>query len=92
MTSKETKQSPAENAKKNISNEYSLILHNDDVHTFDYVIEALIDVCGHEYEQAAQCTLIVHHKGKCDIKKGSFGKLKSMKDALINRELSATID
>ena len=92
MTSKETKIKPVEDHKADISDEYFLILHNDDVHSFDYVIDALMDICDHEYDQAAQCTYIVHYKGKCDVKKGNFEKLKYLKDALIQRELNATID
>jgi len=90
-TSKETKKKPIENHKDDFANDNFLILHNDDVHTFDYVIDALVDICNHEYEQAAQCTLIVHYKGKCDVKKGGFKKLKPLKDALIEKELNATI-
>ncbi len=70
----------------------SLILHNDEVHTFDYVIEALIEVCEHDTIQAEQCTYLVHYKGKCDVKSGSFEELKPYKDELIRRELEATID
>ena len=70
----------------------SLILHNDDYHTFDYVIDALVDVCKHDLVQAEQCTFIVHFNGKCDVKSGTFQQLKPMKDALIARELNATID
>jgi len=92
MSSKETKNIPVKNKKEKTSNERFLILHNDDVHSFDYVIDALIDICEHDYEQATQCTYIVHHKGKCDVKKGDFEQLKSMKEALINRELNATIN
>ena len=92
MTARETKRKPIEDFGKNLNNEYFLILHNDDVHTFDYVINALVDICEHGYEQATQCTLIVHYKGKCDVKKGAFDELKPMKDALIERELNATID
>mgnify|MGYP000687032489 CR=1 FL=1 len=73
-------------------NERHLILHNDDHHSFDYVIEALINVCEHDPEQATQCTLITHYKGKCDVKKGSFTYLSPMKKALVARELKATID
>ena len=69
-----------------------LVLHNDDYHTFDYVIDALIDVCGHETEQAIQCTMLVHYKGQCDVKKGSFAYLSPMRKALVDRELKATID
>jgi ATP-dependent Clp protease adaptor protein ClpS len=70
----------------------ALILHNDDVHTFDYVIDALVDVCKHEINQAEQCTMIVHFKGKCTVKEGAFSELRSMKDGLTSKELSATIE
>lgn len=69
-----------------------LILHNDDYHTFDYVIDALIDICGHDMEQAEQCTMLIHYKGKCDVKKGSFTYLSPMRKALADLELKATID
>jgi ATP-dependent Clp protease adaptor protein ClpS len=72
--------------------ENNLILHNDDIHTFDYVIESLVDVCEHSTVQAEQCTFIIHYKGKCDVKKGSYDFLKPMKDCLIERGLNATID
>ena len=92
MTQKETKKIPKKDLKEGILEENFLILHNDDVHTFDYVIDALIDVCKHDYEQATQCTMLVHYKGKCDVKKGAFNALKPLKEALIERELNATID
>lgn len=69
-----------------------LILHNDDVHSFDYVIGSLIEVCEMESTQAEQCTFLVHYKGKCDVKKGSFGKLKPFKEGLVERGLNVTID
>ncbi len=69
-----------------------LILHNDDFNTFDFVIDALIEVCKHDSLQAEQCAMLVHFKGKCDVKKGNFAKLKTMKDKLISKGLSATID
>ena len=75
-----------------IEGKYYLVLHNDEVNTFDFVIESLIDVCGHDKIQAEQCATITHFKGKCDVKKGSFNNLKMMKDALIERGLSVTID
>ncbi|MBN1158545.1 MAG: ATP-dependent Clp protease adaptor ClpS [Bacteroidales bacterium] len=74
------------------SNKYQLILHNDDVHTFDYVIESLVEVCKMDVTQAEQCTYLVHYKGKCDIRRGSFNDLKPYKEGLIERELNATID
>lgn len=92
MTSKETKKKPTENYSEEIASDNFLILHNDDVHSFDYVINALIDICEHGYEQASQCTLIVHYKGQCDVKKGGFKTLKPLKDALIERKLNATIN
>ncbi len=92
MTSKETKKRPVVNIREDVSKENYLVLHNDDVHSFEYVINALIDVCEHGYEQATQCTIIAHYKGKCDIKKGGFDTLKPLKEALIARELNATID
>ncbi len=92
MTSKETKKK-SENRKTNETcDEYLLMLHNDDIHSFEYVIEALIDICNHNYEQAVQCTLITHHKGYCDIRKGKFHSLKKMKDSLLAMELNATIE
>ncbi|WP_347838186.1 ATP-dependent Clp protease adaptor ClpS [uncultured Draconibacterium sp.] len=92
MTQKETKKIPRGDFREEVVEENFLTLHNDDVHTFDYVIDALIAICDHGYEQATQCTFLVHYKGKCDVKKGSFEALKPMKDALIERKLNATID
>lgn len=70
----------------------ALILHNDEYHTFDYVIDALVQVCQLDTFQAEQCTYIVHYKGKCDVKNGTYDDLKPMRDALVERELKATID
>lgn len=69
-----------------------LILHNDDVHTFEYVIENLIKICKLDEVQAEQCTYLIHYKGKCDVKKGTFTYLKPFKDALVEKGLEATID
>ena len=69
-----------------------LILHNDDVHTFDYVISSLVDICHHDVLQAEQCAFIVHHNGKCDVRNGSFDELHLMKDQLTSKGLSVTID
>jgi ATP-dependent Clp protease adaptor protein ClpS len=70
---------------------YDLIVFNDDVNTFDYVIEVLVDICEHEPEQAEQCTMIIHYKGKCAVKKGSFDEMASMRNALCQRGLSAEV-
>lgn len=69
-----------------------LILYNDDVHTFDYVIDSLVEICKHEVQQAEQCAYIVHYKGKCDVKKGSYTILSPMKNQLTDKGLSVTID
>ena len=55
---------------------YELILHNDDYHTFDFVIDILITNCGHTEEQAEQCAWIVHNNGQCQVKRGTYTKLK----------------
>ncbi|CAH0178412.1 MULTISPECIES: ATP-dependent Clp protease adaptor ClpS [Chryseobacterium] len=70
---------------------YKLVLHNDDIHTFDYVIDSLIEVCKHTLEQAEQCTMLVHYKGKCTVKTGSMDILKPMHEKLISRELTSEI-
>ena len=70
----------------------SLILHNDDIHTFDFVIDTLISVCELEPIQAEQCTYLVHYKGKCDVKNGDYSYLSPYKEALIEKGLEATID
>ncbi|HSH20473.1 MAG TPA: ATP-dependent Clp protease adaptor ClpS [Draconibacterium sp.] len=92
MTSKETKRKQIERIDNDLSSDKFLILHNDDVHSFEYVTLALIEVCEHSFEQASQCTLITHYRGKCDVKKGGLKKLKPLREALIERELNATID
>ncbi len=93
MTAKEKiKDVPVEVNDIDSANERYLVLYNDDIHSFDYVIESLIQICDHDPEQAVQCTMLVHFKGKCDVKKGSFHYLSPMKKALNSRQLEATID
>lgn len=70
----------------------SLVLHNDEVNTFEFVIECLIDVCNHEPEQAEQCALIAHYKGKCPVKTGEPQKLKPFQKEMVHRGLTVTID
>lgn len=74
------------------SESHFLVLHNDEVNTFDFVIDSLVDVCRHNVEQAEQCAYITHHKGKCDVKKGDYDVLVPMKEKLISKGLSITID
>lgn len=68
-----------------------IVLFNDDVNTFDHVIDTLIDVCSHTSEQAEQCALLVHYKGKCTVKTGSFEELKPQCSQLLQAGLSAEI-
>lgn len=68
-----------------------LVVYNDDVNTFDHVIESLIKVCSHEPTQAEQCTWIIHYNGKCQVKHGSYDKLEPMCTALLDRGISAEI-
>ncbi len=71
---------------------YSLIVWNDEVNTFDWVIETLIEVCGHTEEQAAQCAMLIHTKGKYAVKRGEFDILKPMCEAITDRGIGATIE
>lgn len=68
-----------------------IVLYNDDVNTFDFVIDSLIDVCDHTPEQAEQCTLLVHYKGKCAVKTGEYKELEPRCTRLLNLGLSAEI-
>lgn len=72
--------------------DYSLILHNDDVHDFIYVIDSLIEVCNHNSVQAEQCTYLVHYRGKCEIKVGKYNQLKEMYNELLNKGLTVSIN
>ena len=68
-----------------------LILYNDDINTFDHVIKSLVEVCGHDSVQAEQCALIVHFKGKCDVKKGPEVMLRSMSRLLNEKGLNSEV-
>lgn len=69
-----------------------LIVHNDEFNTFDHVINTLIKVCKHDQHQAEQCTYIIHFKGKCSVKEGSYKQLKPMREGIIEAGIKATID
>lgn len=71
--------------------DYEIVLYNDDVNSFDFVIDALIDVCEHDPIQAEQCTMLVHYKGKCAVKTGSYEELKPKCSKLLELGLSAEI-
>lgn len=69
-----------------------LVVHNDDVNTFEHVIETLVKVCNHTFEQAEQCAWIIHTKGRCVVKHGSYEELKKYKDAITDAKIKATIE
>ncbi|MCH6198506.1 ATP-dependent Clp protease adaptor ClpS [Aquiflexum sp. LQ15W] len=71
--------------------ECELVVFNDDINTFEHVAKILIKVCQHTPEQAEQCTLIIHYKGKCSVKKGSRTKLKPMCEAILDAGIQAAI-
>lgn len=74
-----------------LTSRMELILFNDDVNTFDYVIDNLIEVCGHDPEQAEQCALVAHFKGKCGIKSGTLTELSPISNELNKRGISTLI-
>ena len=74
-----------------LENQHELVLFNDDVNTFDFVIDALISICEHTDEQAHQCTLLVHYKGKCTVKTGEYSDLEPRCTKLLELGLSAEI-
>jgi ATP-dependent Clp protease adaptor protein ClpS len=71
---------------------WNLILHNDDYNTFDWVIESLVEVCGHDPVQADQAAHLVHYKGRACVKTGDFFTISEMREKLIARGLSATVE
>jgi ATP-dependent Clp protease adaptor protein ClpS len=77
--------------KEGISPNNEIVLYNDDVNTFDHVIDTLIRVCSHTSEQAEQCALIVHYKGKCTVKTGEYKELRPQCTQLLEAGLSAEI-
>jgi ATP-dependent Clp protease adaptor protein ClpS len=71
---------------------YSLIVWNDEVNTFEWVIETLVEVCDHSTEQAEQCAYIIHFQGKYAVKQGSYDELKPQCDAITDRGIGATLE
>ena len=74
-----------------VKREHEIILYNDDVNTFDHVINTLVAYCDHTYEQAEQCAYIVHYSGKCVVKTGSHEELEPICQKLLEAQLSAEI-
>lgn len=80
-----------EDLQLNDRKENSLLVYNDDYNTFSHVIETLVEVCAHSRQQAEQCTYIIHFKGKCAVKQGSFEQLVPMRTAICDRGISAKV-
>jgi ATP-dependent Clp protease adaptor protein ClpS len=70
----------------------ALIVWNDEVNTFEWVIETLMEVCGHAQEQAEQCAWLIHHKGKYAVKQGAFEQLKTLSLEITDRGIGATVE
>jgi ATP-dependent Clp protease adaptor protein ClpS len=75
-----------------VESPYNLVVWNDEVNSFDWVIQTLIEVCNHSTEQAEQCAMIIHTQGKYAVKQGSYDDLKPMCDAITERGIGATIE
>jgi ATP-dependent Clp protease adaptor protein ClpS len=71
---------------------HRLILYNDDVNSFDWVLMSLIEICGHTPEQAEQITMLAHYKGKTEAKVGEFDDMLAMKNGLNDRKIEATVE
>lgn len=69
-----------------------LIVYNDDFNTFDWVIQSFMEVCSYSFEQSEQLSILVHYKGKATVKSGNHNQLKPLKDALVDRGISAVIE
>lgn len=87
-----TKEQVSTELEEKLGQPYLLILHNDDFNTFDWVIECLMKICGHEYEQASQCAHLVHFVGKCDVKRGDKETISEMYRKLKGANLSVTME
>ena len=86
------KDKPSDENKDMLLYSSDLILFNNDVHSFEYVIETLVEVCDHEPFQAEQCTFIAHYKGRCAVKSGTYSELKPKSDEMMRRGLTVTIE
>ena len=93
---RETERQPQHDLDLSLQNEeateWQLIVWNDEVNTFDWVIKSLVDICHHTMEQAEQCALFVHFKGKYAVKRGDFDTLRPMCEALLDRGITATVE
>jgi ATP-dependent Clp protease adaptor protein ClpS len=90
-TNTQTLESPEVLVMDETTDVYDLIVFNDDVNTFQHVIQTLIKVCKHTPEQAEQCTMLIHYRGKCTVKMGSFDELKPMRESICEAGIDARI-
>lgn len=86
------KEKRAEEAQEKVTDIHELVLWNDEVNTFDYVIDVLIRVCEHDPIQAEQCALLTHYKGKCSIRSGSLEEMSGLCLSLLDANLSAEVN
>jgi len=91
-TGTHTKDSPEVDVLELTTQPWSLVVWNDEVNTFEWVIDTLVEVCGHSVEQAEQCAMIIHTQGKYAVKHGDYDTLKPMCDAITERGIGATIE
>lgn len=91
-TKEHTQLEETEDILVDVQDPFHLIVWNDDVNTFEWVIETLVEVCGHSYEQAEQCAYIIHFSGKYAVKQGSYDDLKPLCDAITDRGIGATVE
>jgi ATP-dependent Clp protease adaptor protein ClpS len=87
-----TKEIPEVISEVAVDEPFSLIVWNDNINTFDWVIETLVDICSHTPEQAEQCAWIIHTNGKYSVKDGSYDELKPMCEAIVERGIGATVE
>ena len=75
-----------------LSDEWHIVLFNDNHNTFDHVIDCLMEVCGHDALQAEQCAMIVHFKGKCTVKSGDYEELAPIQKSLSEKDLTVELN
>lgn len=75
-----------------LEKKYQIIVWNDDINTFEWVIETLMEICGHSEEQAEQCALLIHTQGKYAVQHGEYNSLKPKVEAILDRGISATLE
>jgi ATP-dependent Clp protease adaptor protein ClpS len=91
-TKEQTEQQQWDDVLTDLEDPCNLIVWNDEVNTFEWVIETLVEVCNHSHEQAEQCAYIIHYQGKYAVKNGAYDDLKPMCDAITDRGIGATIE